>query len=368
MNTRIVMVGTSPQTHGGISSVVNAWRAGGLFARWSVDYVASHCDGSRVAKALCAAEGLLIMLGLAIRHRDALVHIHGASRASFWRKAVYMTVAMLAGWDYIFHLHGGGFARFYKECGPVGRAAVRFFLRHAAAIVVVSQRWAAWMRSVVRHPRIAVIANPVAVPAPAAAREPALVAFIGRCEPAKGIVELLKAIAIVKRDVPGIRLECAGDGDLRAMNRMAEKLGIGDNVRFLGWLGEEERQALLARATVFALPSHAEGQPVSLLEAMAAGCPVVASAVGGIPDVVTHSVNGLLFAPRAPSLLANALRRVVGDPAFAARLAAEARATIDHRHSIDKSLDTLEQLYAELGASRSEARARPSPRRLQEIS
>ena len=364
------MVGTSPETHGGISAVVNAWRAGGLFGRWAIDYVETHCDGTWWDKLACALHGLFLMSVLAIRHRDALVHVHGASRASFWRKSAFMLLAMAAGWRYIFHLHGGGFARFYeKECGPIARAVVRFFLDRATAIIVVSERWATWMRSITRNRRIVTIPNAVAVPAAfTAERSGALVLFVGRCEAGKGVLDLVEAVASLVPAIPAIRLEFAGDGDLDAISRRASELGIGAHVHLHGWLTKARRDELLQRATVFALPSHAEGLPLALLEAMAAGCPVVASAVGGIPDVVTHGTNGFLVAPQDPQLLAASLHRVLTDKPLAARLGREARASVEAGHSIEIALETLEQLYAGLGASRTPARAHPAAPRLQEIS
>src|SRR6185369_14535938 len=102
------------------------------------------------------------------------------------------------------------------------------------------------------------------------AREPALIAFAGRCEPKKGVFDLLEAAAGLAYQFGDLRVELAGSGAL---------------------------EKLLARATVFVLPSHAEGLPMGVLEAMAAGCPVVATRVGGVPDLVEDGVTGLLVPP-----------------------------------------------------------------------
>ena len=132
---RIVMLGTSFETHGGIASVVNAYRAAGLFARWPIEYVQTHCDGSRFAKWSCAIGAFFSMLFLICRHPRAVLHVHAASRASFWRKAVLMSVARMAGWPVIFHLHGGGFATFYRGCSPWQRGIVRYFLDRNPAVL-----------------------------------------------------------------------------------------------------------------------------------------------------------------------------------------------------------------------------------------
>jgi glycosyltransferase involved in cell wall biosynthesis len=349
--SHVVMLGTSFETHGGISSVLQVYRAAGLFDRWPIEFVATHRDGGFVRKLLQVLAALGAFLGLLVRHRRAVLHVHSASRASFWRKSVFMALALAARWPVIFHLHGGGFATFYDaECGPVRRAIVRFFLDRASCIVVVSQRWCAWMHRATRNPRVIAIANPVPLPAAqATAREPALVAFTGRYVQSKGVLELITAVAGLAPMVKGLTLECAGSGDVEAIGARAEALGIADRVTLHGWIGREARESLLARATVFVLPSHAEGLPMSLLEAMAAGCPVIATGVGGIPDLIVDGVNGLLVPVGDAPALAAAIHRVVRDRAFAAHLGRAARETVKRRFAPERSLAPLEALYAQLG-------------------
>jgi glycosyltransferase involved in cell wall biosynthesis len=365
----VVMLGTDPGTHGGISAVVAAWRAGGLFERWPIEYIVSHRVGTRGEKFVTAVEGFQAWLALAWRHGRGILHVHAASRWSFWRKAAYMAAALAAGWPVVFHLHGGRFIHFHQALGPFGRAAVRFFLDRAAVIVVLSERWAAWMHGITSNPRIVCLPNPVALPPPTSAvREPDLIAFAGRCEAAKGVYDLLEAVSRLRPVCPRLRVECAGDGDMARLRRRALELGVGPQVTMRGWIGERERETLLARATVFVLPSHVEALPMSLLEAMAAGCPVIATKVGGIPDLVRDGENGLLVPPGKPGALADALRRLLADPVLAGRLGQQARSTIAARYTVERSLERLEQIYAGLGVRRDAPRPVAVPRKLQEIS
>ena len=367
--SRVVMVGTSIHTRGGISAVVASYRRAGLFSRWPIDYVESHCDGSRFSKLACALRGLAKLAGLVVRHPNALLHVHVASRASFWRKCAFMTLARLAGWPVVFHLHGGGFADFYENAAPSGRRVIRFFLDRAACIVTVSERWSTWVRGVTANRRVVCIPNAVALPrSQPVRREESLIAFVGRCEESKGILDLLEALAEVRVAIPEARLECAGDGDLDMLANRAVELGVAHGVRALGWVDPGCRDRLLARAAVFAFPSHAEGLPMSLLEAMAAGCPVVAASCGGIPDLVVDGVNGLLVPPGDVDALARSLHRLLVDRALAERLGKEARATIARGYTAEAALERLEQLYTGLGVRRGTAPTPTPARRFQEIS
>ena len=352
--SHVVMLGTSFETHGGISSVLKTYRAAGLFDRWPIEFVATHRDGGFFRKLAQVVAALGAFIGLLLRHRRAVLHVHSASRASFWRKSVFMALALAARWPVIFHLHGGGFATFYDaECGPLGRAIVRFFLDRAACVVVVSERWCAWMHRVTRNPRVVTMRNPVMVPQPSSERrEAALIAFAGRYETAKGVPDLMTAVAGLAPLLPALRLECAGSGDVATAAAWARTLGVAERVTLRGWIDAAERDRLLARASVFVLPSHAEGMPISVLEAMAAGCPVIATAVGGVPDLIVDGVNGLLVPAGDAQALALAIHRVLRDAPLAAQLSRAGRETVLRRFSPERSLAPLEALYGELGVGR----------------
>jgi glycosyltransferase involved in cell wall biosynthesis len=348
---RIVMLGTAPDTPGGIAAVLAEYRAAGLFERWPIDHVVTHRDGTRAQKLLAAARGLARFLALLAAHRRVLVHVHCASRASFWRKAVFMLIAHAARCPVIFHLHGGGFARFYEtECGALRRWLVRRLLARAACLIAVSERWRSWLAQLDVNSNLLCLPNPVRVPAATVPRgHRNVVLYLGRIEPAKGIPELLRAFAGLRAEAPDARLVCAGAGDIEGAWRQAQRVGLDDAVRFPGWIGPAEKRAWLARAAVLVLPSHAEGLPMSLLEAMAAGLPVVASAVGGIPDVVHEGVNGYLVAPGDPVALQRALARLLRDPALGAALGAAGREAVRARYAPEHVLPGLERLYGALG-------------------
>jgi glycosyltransferase involved in cell wall biosynthesis len=352
MRDRVVMLGTDPRTRGGISSVVAAWAEAGLFERWPIVYLATHRDGTRLAKLLRAVDAALRFLALASRMDRAVVHVHAASRASFWRKAPFMALARLVGWPVVFHLHGGGFAGFYeRECGPLRKAAVRRVLAGAERILVVSPRWKTWVQSTFPAARVECLPNAVALPRVEGARSAGRIAFVGRLTREKGAWDLIEAVALLRERAAHVHVELAGDGDADAIARRARELGIGDRVLVRGWCAPEERERLLARASIFVLASHVEGLPMSLLEAMAAGCAVVATRVGGVPDTVHDGVNGLLVGAGNPAILAEAIARLLADPALARRLGRSARSTIARRHSAGAAVGRLGEIYSDLGVT-----------------
>ncbi|WP_229217500.1 glycosyltransferase family 4 protein [Massilia forsythiae] len=354
---RVLMAGTAPEGRGGVAAVVSVLRRHGLFERERVRYVATHADGGHAAKARYALAGLGRCAWLCLAQRPAVVHVHAASHASFARKAALLLVARLAGCRTVFHLHGGGFRRFAtEEAGSLQRRWIRHTLERSSAVVTLSEGWAGFVREFAPAARTVVVPNPVALPAaPEPAPDPQRILFLGRIEAAKGVFELLAAGARLAPAFPALRLVFAGAGDedaLAALRRRAGELRMLGRIELPGWLGPGARDAELARAGLFCLPSHAEGLPMAMLEAMAAGRAVVASRVGAVPEALRDGDNGLLVAPGDVDALAAALASALGDAALRARLGRRARATVAAHYSTEVVCGRLSALYRELAGTR----------------
>lgn len=248
-----------------------------------------------------------------------------------------------------------GTAQLYTEQGNPRQARLR--LRPLRRIVAVSE-------DVKRHyvgqlgvspRRLTVVPNGIRVPATVPEADPELrrrllagrpgflVLTLARLHEQKGHVDLLAAAV----DVPDATFVLAGDGPLRTrLEQRARELGVADRCVFLGH--RRDVMQLLAAADAFVLPSRFEGLPVSVLEAMAARRPVVATAIGGTDEAVTDGVTGLLVPPGDPSALAEAIRRLQTDPALTRRLAAAGRARVLRDFSASATARRVMEVYEEV--------------------
>ncbi|MES2900224.1 MAG: TIGR03088 family PEP-CTERM/XrtA system glycosyltransferase [Pseudomonadota bacterium] len=191
-----------------------------------------------------------------------------------------------------------------------------------------------------------------------------VVGTVGRLQDVKNQAGLVDAFARLRTLLPAmrdeLRLVIVGDGPLR--EKLAAKVAdaaLGSAVSLAGSRSDVAEQ--MRRFSVFALPSIAEGTPVTLLEAMACGLPVVASAVGGIPDLVQDGVTGTLVPAGDPQALAEALGRYAGDPALCARHATAARARIETHYSVDAMLQAYLDLYDGLLKSKTNLKEKITP-------
>ncbi len=184
-----------------------------------------------------------------------------------------------------------------------------------------------------------------------------LVAVVSRLSPLKGIEDFLEAAALVASRFPAVRFlvvgdicvkpSAAGSDEYRSqLERRAESLGLGGRVVFTGFRLDVFR--ILSQVSVSVLPSHSEALSNALLEAMAAGAPVVATSVGGNPEAVEDGTSGLLVPPRNPPLLAQAICRLLEKPEQAARLGQAARRRVEEHFSIDRMVRQTERLYRSL--------------------
>jgi glycosyltransferase involved in cell wall biosynthesis len=238
---------------------------------------------------------------------------------------------------------------------PDGSVQPRWVLRAYRRIIAVSEevrrRYAQELG--VPDGRLCVVPNAIRVP-PAAPRLLALrtslltgrsnylVLTPARLHPQKGHTFLIAAAA----EVPGVTFAFAGDGPLRqALETQAREQGVADRCVFLG--ERDDVPQLLAAADLVVLPSLFEGLPVSVLEAMAAERPVIATAIGGTDEAITTEVTGLLVPPRDPSALAAAIRRLQGDPERSRRLAEAARGRVERSFSADATAREIMRIYDE---------------------
>jgi len=242
--------------------------------------------------------------------------------------------------------------------------AERLLARTTDVLIAVSEQVRTFLSRQLglRPSAIRVIRNGVARAAPSAARVEALRARLGAVSgvrigtvasltPKKGHAFLLRAVARLADRGTACTLLLAGDGPERArLEALAADLRIADRVHFLGAVPNVAD--VLALVDVFALPSLVEGLPLALLEAMLAGKAVVATSVGGVPEVVTSGVNGLLVAPGREDDLAAAIATLAESDALRDRLGAGARETVEGNFTEAGYLDALSGLYLELAGAR----------------
>lgn len=359
---RVLMIGPSLTEQGGIGRVSSL-----IYNRLTqakLDHISSWNNVSNSSRLPSKFSVLLhfawawwrLLISLWSKKVDIL-HCHMAERGCTLRTAVFAVTAYLFRVPVIIHTHGAEFHLFYEGLPRKLQQGLKLIFQRASSLITLSEGWQKYYIEEFELPayKVNLLYNPVECPKdlpPKADNNPLKILFLGQVKQRKGIYDLLESLARLKhREGIAIRLVLAGDGEIEAVVRQAERLDIAQNLEVLGWIGLEEKNRRLAEADCFVLPSYNEGLPMALLEAMSYGLPVVTTPVGGIGEVVDHQKTGLLIDPGSTNQLSNALKVLLSDRDLRLRLGNSARVKAKD-FAIDKYTQSLSNLYEKIAQTR----------------
>lgn len=347
---RVLMVGPDRSLKGGIVSVVNGYFESGLASRCAeLAYQGTGVGANLLTKSLAFA-GSLASYRRILGGYD-VVHLHISAKGSFKRKSMMAAMAKRAGKAVILHEHSGEFARDFEAGGDGYRESVRRAFNGVDRVVVLSEEWRDYFaRNVVDDPgKLTVLHNGVSIPEkPCSPCSHQDVLFLGRLDANKSPDVLLRASRAALTANPGMRLVFAGDGDLGRYGALAQEVGIADRCEFLGWISGEDKERLFERAGIYCLPSKNEAMPMSVMEAMAHGVPVIATRVGGVPQLIEDGVDGLLMDVDDEGALAESLAGLAASPERRTELGLAGRAKVEGAFSVQVSIERLVGIYQEL--------------------
>ena len=349
---KVLMIGADRSVKGGVSAVVNNLYRAGLDKRVDLTYIGTVVDGSRARKLWKGIRALIRFL-FCLPGAD-LVHVNMAADASCRRKMIFLRFAYLAKKKVVIHEHGGDFPGYYNlRCHRGQQRRIRRILGKADRFLVLSEEWKTFFSSLLPDVRMEVLQNAVFLP-PEEKRDYGghRVLFLGRLCREKGIGELLAAAPAVRAAVPDFELILGGFWERGSEDLQVRAAALAEFVYCPGWVGERRRTELFSSCSIFVLPTWFEGQPISLLEAMAAGlCPAV-SAVGGIPQIMGteagfygEAKTGVLFREKDEKALETVLIRLLQDEELQRQMGQNARERIRESYEIGRYVDRLTAIY-----------------------
>ena len=265
-------------------------------------------------------------------HQFAMVHQHFGARSIRW------LIRLASDARLVVHLHG-------RISGSGSDRNVPIAVRGADLVIAASRAVAAQL------PTLKPIVIHAGIPLPEQFRvdrttrpTPTIIGTACRLVPLKGLLDLIRAMALLHSEFPELRLEIAGSGpQLEGLQGETDHLGLTNQVRFLGW--ERDLLPCFRRWSIFAVPSLEEGFCMAALEAMAAGLPVVATSVGGLPELVEDCRTGYLVPPSDVAALAARLRLLIVDPKRQAAMGAAGRERARDYFSVDRMVAETAAVY-----------------------
>lgn len=281
-----------------------------------------------------------------------IAHIHTCSGFTFFLDSVLVCLAKLRGVPVVLHVHGAKFDQFVDGLNPALFGLARWICRRCEYIIVLSDSWKIELSKRMGQQRFAVVENGVPIN-PILSRNSqdenlVNILFLGNLTERKGVLDLLAVMSEVDHAVLHVVGGEEQPGMLETVMHMLQDPKLNGKVIYHGVKYGQDKQQFLRDADIFVLPSYAEGLPISLLEAMACGIPVIVSGVGGIPAVVTHEQEGFLITAGNRQQLSTALNKLINSPSLRERMGQASRKRCQEQFSIDVAADKLLSLYRKI--------------------
>lgn len=297
----------------------------------------------------------VILIWRIIRIRPALVHLNTSlNHKGFWRDLVYLMIGKVLRRKVIVQIHGGSLER-YCHSSPILKYVSSMAFRIADAVVVLSSVEKRNFEKISNLKKLAVIPNAVNIgdyylesPRNHAGKVRRLT-YLGRLTREKGLFEAVAAMKIIAADpnLGEIEFIIAGSGsDRMALENSIKEMGLIHRVRIIDPLFGSEKVRFLQTSDVFLFPSYHEGLPYSILESLAAGTPVIASNVGGIPDAVIDGIHGLLIEPRDPVQIADAIRKLASNSDLVRTMSQNCLSRSREFYGLERLATQFDNLYA----------------------
>ena len=263
------------------------------------------------------------MIALIGMRRVDLVHINMSYRGSTIRKGIIVRICHLMRIPIVLHLHTCEYQNFYEGLPPILQGWVRGVFQRADHILVLGLVWEAFVVEELGIPEtnVSVLYNAAPGPGRLAPRHSrdckhVRLLFLGRLGTRKGVPELFRALSLIPDLSVTWSITMVGDGDIGWARRLAGEFGISDRVTFTGWLNPAQVRDTLESSDILILPSHAEGFPMSIVEAFAHGVAVISSPAGSISEIVADGENGLLVSASDVAALERAIESLCVDGEF----------------------------------------------------
>ena len=328
--------------HGGVAAVENVYST---FYK-PFNHVATVVDYGAARKLLTFFKAYAEFWHWMLFHKEIqIVHVHGASDASFWRKRIFVNIAKMFGKKVVYHCHGAEFKQFANQ----HYGAVSKFLKKCDCIIALSESWKGWFEDTFHYPHVVVVKNVINMPKVSKIEHSCFtMLFLGRLGKRKGIYDLLEVICNHKNDFRNkLKVLLGGDGDIEIVKSIIAENNLADIVEYKGWVSGEMKADLFNQSDAYILPSYNEGLPISVLEAMSYSLPVISTNVGGIPEILKNGQNGFIVEPGDKKAIYDAIKQMMNNKTMCKNMGNKSKEMVSE-HLPQFVEGQLTKLYADI--------------------
>lgn len=323
---KIIMLGPASECMGGISRVVKTWQNEDFFAEYKIKYIptVSHLSDSKLLFLIKSFIDFILSCGVGCRG----VYVHTASKNSFFRKCIFLATAFLFGNKVILHIHPSFFYVFLSELSGVKKKIAFLLLSRVYSFVVLTREMRNNMQQLFPDKNVYILRTCVSVEEMAnkngLVRHENRLLYLGWYNERKGIYDLVDAIQRLFKQGKEIQADFYGTKEIDKLTRYVENKRLANVIKVNGWINDDKKIEALYKSTMLILPSHSEGIPNVILEAMATKTPIVSTLAGGLSEVLEDCENAIIAESRNPLDLSEKILRCLDDPVLRKKIAVNA--------------------------------------------
>lgn len=348
MKKKVCMIVPSFNAKGGITTVVNGYRNSELENEYQVEYMETYCDGGKISKIIKAICAYFKFGKELILNKPDLVHIHSSFGGSFYRKLPIIYMASVFRIPIVNHIHGSAIADLYINASPKKKKLVEKCFDKCRYLVVLSEEWKEKIAVVKTSTPTVVIENYSVIHKEFLRKKTSeikQILFLGFLTELKGCFDIPEIIEKVIQQYDKIKVILAGSGEVEEIQKIVKKKNLEKYFVFPGWVKKGEKEELLKTANLFLLPSYTEAMPMSILEAMGYGLPIIASNVGGIPQLVEEGKNGFMVTPGDIDGFSTAILNIIQNDDLNYEMGKNSLEKADEKYSLESHIEKIKVLY-----------------------
>lgn len=333
-----------PDVKGGMQTVINLYCESEILKN-KILTLSSYKDGSIMSNLIFFGKFLVKYINSLLKYRSIkIVHIHTASKGSFLRKSISAIIAKLFNKKVILHIHSGEFLSFYNKSPRFLKRYIKGVLDKCDVVITLNNNLNTSISKKCSNNNIQVLYNPTILKyIPVRKSNITKVLFLGLMGKNKGVYDIIEAARYIQSD--SIQFHLYGNGEVLKVRELVNEYNLKNKVIVHGWISGNDKEKILQESDIFILPSYSEGLPMSILEAISYGLPVISTPVGGIPDAVKDGVNGFLISPGDYKALAQKINAIANDKELSKQMGNESYRIAREKFDINVIINQLDSLY-----------------------
>lgn len=351
---KVLTIGSSPSVKGGITTVINQF----MTYNWNditMSLLPTYIEGNKIKQILFFMFAVLKYSMTLIFNRPDIVHIHMSYKGSFHRKLFITKLSRKFKVKVILHLHGSEFKLFYENSDAKMKGKIRGLFEMVDQTVVLGQNWKDFIQQIAPNSNIVVCNNTVELPSTTIKHpsEQFNILFLAVLLKRKGIYDLLESINQLNQEQffkqKNVKFIIGGDGpEYESVLKYVKDHNLDSVIEMVGWVDGDKKKELLITSHAMILPSYNEGLPMSILEAMSYGIPVISTDVGSISEVVINKKTGILIESGNVDQIKQSIKTVVTEKELWELISHNSRDLIKQKYNQQQYLENFEIMYQRL--------------------